>query len=70
MKAARPASRKLRSKEPVGDRERTFVDGVRVCLQSNPGGGWYWALKGELIPTRPFRTERDAAGRHAHRGRR
>ena len=74
MKAVRPAPRKLRSsaraEEAVGDREHVFVDGVRVCLPWNSGGSWYWALEGELIPTGPFRIERDAAGRHADRGRR
>ena len=58
MKTSRPTPRKLRlsarADEPIGDREHAFVDGVRVCLQCNPKGNWYWVLDGELTPTGPF----------------
>ena len=65
MKTARPTPRKLPiqcASRRVGDCEHAFVDGVRVCLPWNPGGSWYWALEGDLIPMRPFRPEPDAAG--------
>ena len=71
MKTARPTPRKLPiqcASRRVGDCEHAFVDGVRVCLPWNPGGSWYWALEGDLIPMRPFRPEPDAAGLHADRG--
>ena len=65
MKTSRPTPRKLRlsarADEPIGDREHAFVDGVRVCLQCNTKGNWYWVLDGELSPNGAiFRTERDA----------
>ena len=73
MKTSRPTPRKLRpsarADEPISDREHAFVDGVRVCLQCNPKGNWYWVLDGELTPTGPFRTERDADRAALHQNR-